>query len=289
MKDRRSKFSVTSIRAFCALAIIALVALPLIPIQYLSVLLDMPSKRWIPVLFHRIVCWALGVRVKVKGSCTTEGAVLITSNHVSWLDISVLSSVQPVSFIAKSEVAGWPIFGMFAKLQRSIFVNRSKRSETGDVAREIAKRLKEGDAMVLFAEGTSSNGNEVLPFRTALIGAAKAAMIAGPSNGEEADEVEKEEDKIVWIQPLSIAYIRIQGLPMGRQHRHIAAWYGDMDLAPHLWALAKEGAIDVTVTFGEPIPFGADANRKDAARKAEEAVRASLLHDLHHQSAPQRR
>ncbi|SNY90385.1 1-acyl-sn-glycerol-3-phosphate acyltransferase [Cohaesibacter sp. ES.047] len=283
MTDRRSKFTVTSIRAFCALLIIALVALPLIPLQYLSVLLDMPSKRWIPVLFHRIVCRTLGIKVVVRGLCTTKGSVLITANHASWLDISVLSSVQPVSFIAKSEVANWPIFGMFAKLQRSIFVNRSKRSETGNVAKEIAKRLKEGDAMVLFAEGTSSNGNEVRPFRTALIGAAKAAMVAEQPGAEEKGQTS------VWIQPLSVAYTGIQGLPMGRQHRHIAAWYGDMDLAPHLWAVAKEGAIDVTLTFGEPIPFGADADRKEAARKAEATVRANMLKTLHHHNDGKRR
>lgn len=284
LNDRLTINRVALIRASLATALITLVALPLIPLQYLSVTLSLPTKRWIPVLFHRIVCFALGVRVKVNGACVHEGAVLITANHCSWLDISVLSRVQPLSFIAKSEVASWPIFGLFAKLQRSIFVNRSKRSETGDVAKEIAQRLKEGDAMVLFAEGTSSDGNRVLPFRTALIGAAKAAMVADLRDARKSGI--KPEEKPVWVQPLSVAYNGLQGMPMGRQHRHLAAWYGDMDLIPHLWTLMKEGAIDVTLTFGEPIPFGADANRKQVAIKAEETVRANMLRDLLNYKCP---
>ena len=280
MQTASPKNRLATYRASLATALIAVVALLLIPVQYVSVTLSLPTKRWVPVLFHRICCFALGVRVTVNGACHRDGSVLIVANHCSWLDISVLSSVQPLSFIAKSEVASWPIFGLFAKLQRSIFVNRSKRSETGDVAKEIAKRLKEGDAMVLFAEGTSSDGNQVLPFRTALIGAAKAAMVADLRDARKQDENVQEQP--VWIQPLSVAYNGLQGMPMGRQHRHMAAWYGDMDLIPHLWTLLKEGALDVTVTFGEPIPFGADANRKRVAAKAEAMVRASMLRDLLH-------
>jgi len=284
MEPLSSKNTLASIRASLATALITVVALILIPVQYLSVTLSLPTKRWIPVLFHRIVCFALGVRVTVHGACVRDGSVLITANHCSWLDISVLSRVQPLSFIAKSEVASWPIFGLFAKLQRSIFVNRTKRTETGDVAKEIAKRLKEGDAMVLFAEGTSSDGNRVLPFRTALIGAAKAAMVADMRDARKKG-IEQEEQP-VWIQPLSVAYNGLQGMPMGRQHRHLAAWYGDMELVPHLWTIMKEGAVDVTLTFGEPIPFGADANRKQVAIRAEEIVRANMLRDLLNYKCP---
>ena len=279
MMAPQSRLSLATLRATLAAIFISLVAITLIPLQYLSVILNLPTKRTIPILFHRVTCKALGIRLKINGRCINEGAVLITANHCSWLDISVLGSLRPLSFIAKSEVANWPIFGLFAKLQRSIFVNRTKRSETGNVAREIALRLNEGDAMVLFAEGTSSDGNRVLPFRTALIGAAKAAML---TEQKEADEKGiKQTARPVWIQPLSIAYVGLHGLPMGRQHRHMAAWYGDMDLLPHLWALLKEGALDVTLTFGDPIPFGQEISRKEAARKAEDVVRANMLRDLH--------
>ena len=287
MTLRAPRFTMSSLRAGIAAFVISVVALILIPLQYLSVVLHLPTARWIPVLFHRITSKMLGIRCTVNGACIEEGAVLIAANHCSWLDITVLGSLQPLSFIAKSEVASWPIFGLFAKLQRSVFVNRTERNKTADVAREIARRLNQGDAMVLFAEGTSSDGNQVLPFRTALIGAAKAAMSADLHETDEKGNALPQ--KQVWIQPLSIAYTGLHGLPMGRQHRHIAAWYGDMDLMPHLWELLKEGALDVTLTFGEPIPFGADANRKEAALKAEATVRSNMLHDLHHQGDPRRR
>lgn len=273
-----SPISLSSLRAGFGAALIITTILITVPLQWISIRLGLPSERWIPIIFHRLCCKALGVRIKVNGKCADKAAVLITANHCSWIDIPVVGSIQPLSFIAKSEVSGWPIFGFLARLQHTIFVNRSKRSDTGNVALEIAQRLASGDAMVLFAEGTSSDGNRVLPFRTSLVGAAKAAMTADLGEGHE--DIERPDT--VWIQPLSIAYTGVQGLPMGRQHRHIAAWYGDMDLMPHLWAILKESALDVTLTFAEPIPFGPEDNRKKVAKKAEEAVREATNNVLLH-------
>jgi 1-acyl-sn-glycerol-3-phosphate acyltransferase len=186
---------------------------------------------------------------------------MIVSNHVSWLDISVLTSVVPVVFVAKEEVAGWPLFGLFAKLQRSIFVNRQQRQKTIDVNAEIAGRLMEGDPVVLFGEGTSSDGNRVLAFRSALIGAARDVVA----------QADREES--VWIQPLSVAYTGLLGLPLGRQHRPVVAWYGDFDLIPHLVRILRTGGVDVTVSWGEPLAFGAHSDRKAIARDLEAAVR----------------
>jgi 1-acyl-sn-glycerol-3-phosphate acyltransferase len=259
-----------TIRAALASGFLIVVTLIGLPLQALSVTLKLPTARWIPVIYHRLACFGLGVRVSTKGRLATDkSSVLITANHASWLDIVVLGQSRPLSFIAKSEVANWPIFGWLAKLQRSIFVNRTRRSETGKVAKAIAERLAQGDAMVLFPEGTSSDGNRVLPFRSALIGAASAAMSASPEEGSEGEATPP-----VWIQPVSIAYTAVQGLPMGRQHRPLAAWYGDMELMPHLWALLKEGALDVTISYGEPIPFDNSINRKQVAQRAENEVRA---------------
>src|SRR6202011_3813730 len=117
----------------------------------------------------------------------------------------------PVVFVAKREVAGWPLFGLLARLQRSVFVDRKRRHKTGEVNAQIAQRLAEGDPVVLFGEGTSSDGNRVLPFRSALIGAARDALVEAEHSGR------------VLIQPLSVAYTRLHGLPIGRLHRHIAA------------------------------------------------------------------
>lgn len=240
---------------------LALFTLVLIPVQWLAVRFDWPLKRSLPVFYHRMVCRLVGFRVRVVGERVTEHPLMIVSNHVSWADISVITSVAPVVFIAKSEVGTWPIFGLLAKLQRSVFVDRNRRHKTGDVNAEIAQRLASGDPVVLFGEGTSNDGNRVLAFRSALIGAARDALAEAEHTGR------------VWIQPLSVAYTDMLGMPFGRRHRPLIAWYGDLDLIPHLTHVLRTGAIDVTVTWGTPVPYDETSNRKGVARDLEQAVR----------------
>ena len=253
----------TLLRAIASIIALAAVSAVLIPLQYLAMALG--SDRMmsaLPWYWHRAATRIIGLRIVQRGVPSDRRPLLILSNHVSWLDITVIGSLMPLSFIAKAEVRRWPIFGLFAKLQRSIFVERERRGATGRVTGEIADRLKSGHAMVLFAEGTSSNGTHVLPFRTALIGAARQAIAAA--------------DDRVWVQPLAIAYTRLQGLPLGRYRKPRIAWYGDMSMAPHLWGVLKRSAIDVDVVWGEPMLFGASTDRKEIARRAEGAVRRAV-------------
>jgi lyso-ornithine lipid O-acyltransferase len=240
---------------------IAAITVALIPAQWLSVRLRLPARRAIPVLYHRAICALLGVRITTLGARVSQRPLLIVANHVSWLDIPVLTAVSPVVFVAKREVATWPVFGLLARLQRSVFVDRTRRHAIDKVNAEIAERLVEGDPVVLFAEGTSNDGNRVLPFRTALIGAARDA-IAG--SGDAAR---------VFIQPLSIAYTRLHGLPFGRQHRPVVAWYGSLDLLPHLGMVMRHGAIDVVVTWGEAIAYDGQTDRRTLAKRLEATVR----------------
>ena len=240
---------------------LALFTLVLIPVQWLAVRFDWPLKRSLPVFYHRVACRLVGIRVRVVGERVAERPLMIVSNHVSWADISVITSVAPVVFIAKSEVGTWPIFGLLARLQRSVFVDRNRRHKTGDVNAEIAQRLAAGDPVVLFGEGTSNDGNRVLAFRSALIGAARDALAEAEHTGR------------VWIQPLSVAYTDMLGMPFGRRHRPLIAWYGDLDLVPHLTHVLRRGAIDVTVTWGTPVPYDETSNRKEVARDLEQAVR----------------
>ncbi|NRG16528.1 1-acyl-sn-glycerol-3-phosphate acyltransferase [Rhizobiales bacterium] len=249
----------TRVRAAFVLAVLTIVTLVAIPLQWLALKANWPLKRRLPLLWHKLACALVGIRVRENGAPARERPLLIAANHVSWIDITVLGSRMPLSFIAKSEVAGWPVFGLFAKLQRSVFVDRQRRSATGKVAEEIGTRLSDGDAMVLFAEGTSNDGNCVLPFRSALIGAARHAM---------GDDEAK-----VWIQPLSIAYTKLHGLPMGRQFRPHVAWYGDMEMTHHFLSVVGEGAIDVELTWGEPVQVANGDDRKALARKLEGEVR----------------
>ncbi len=243
-----------------ALAFAAL-TLVLLPLQLIGLAFDLRLQRTIPHVYHRILCALIGVRIREVGRRSTAAAALILSNHVSWLDICVISALAPVVFVAKSEVAGWPVLGWLAKLQRTIFINRQARHQTGAATREIAGRLLGGDAVVLFAEGTSSDGIRVLPFRSSLVGAVHHAL------GNTTHHTH------VTVQPMSLAYIGFSGVPMGRSLRERVAWYGDADLMPHLLHVLSSGAVDVTVSWGEAVAYDMSADRKAIARDAEKSVR----------------
>lgn len=253
------------IKAVLTILLLTVVSLVLIPLQWVAMKTGLPVKKNLPHIWHVIATRLVGIRIRHIGAPVADRPLLITANHASWVDITVVGSLMPLSFIAKSEVAGWPIFGLFAKLQRTVFVNRTRRSDTGRVADEIAQRMADGDAMVLFAEGTSNDGNGVLPFRSALLGAATRALGGN--------------DK-VWVQPLSVAYRGLQGLPMGRQFRPHVAWYGDMELAGHLWGIFTDGALDVVVRWGEPVVVDAATDRKALTRDLEAAVRDMTVASL---------
>lgn len=220
----------------------------------------------LPILFHKTVLRLFSVRVTQGGQPPGPNEpALVLSNHVSWLDILVLGSLRPLSFVAKSEIAGWPVIGMLAKLQRTVFIDRARRAATAQVNETVAARLAAGDLIVLFAEGTTGDGNRIMPFRSSLVGAARAALQAEGAGLER-----------VHLQPLALTYPRRNGLPVIRSERPEIAWYGDMELAPHLGLFAGRGPIDAHVVWGAPIPFEAGTDRKRATAMAEASVRRAV-------------
>ncbi len=240
------------VKAWFRIGAVTLLVLALMPVQVLATRRGWALRRNLPVAFHRIVLRLIGVAVEVRGAPDTRRPLLILANHVSWLDICVFGSLLGLSFVAKSEVAGWPGVGLLARLQRSVFIDRRRRRATSAATAEIGGRLASGDAMLLFAEGTTGDGTRVLPFRSALLGAAREAM------GTEAGTV--------MVQPLAIRYTRRNGLPIGRGAMPEIAWTGDMDLAPHLMAILAGGPIVVVVAWGEPFTFTVETDRKALAR-----------------------
>ncbi len=260
------------LRAAAVLAGFMGLTLPLMPVQALLLRVSQPAARRFPHWYHRNVCRLLGIRLHIEGG-VTPGPVLLVSNHTSWLDIPVLSALAPVSFVAKSEVSRWPFVSSLARLQRTVFVDRTKRIAVGDTASEMARRLAQGDALVLFAEGTSTDGNRVLPFKSSLFAAAKpagkalegAAPAAGPA---------------AVVQSVSIVYSRLHGVPLGRADRPLVGWYGDMDMQSHAWELLKAGPLDVVIRISNPVPLSAYESRKDLAEQTEAAVREGVVRTL---------
>lgn len=251
------------LRAALALVLFALAAPPLCLYQYLALRTGYLDPGRAPRALCRIIVRLLGIRVRLSGEPATVRPLLLVANHVSWTDIMVLGSVAELSFIAKAEVAGWPLFGTFARLHRSVFVDRTARRAAGAQVKAVAQRLAAGDALVLFAEGTSADGNRILPFRSTLLQAAAP-------NPEHP----------LAVQPVALAYTRLHGMALGRQHRPHAAWIGDQTLMPHLMALLREGAMDVEVHFAAPIDVAPGTSRKQLARQAQGQVRAMLARAL---------
>lgn len=209
------------------------------------------------------------VRVRVHGRVSRLRPLLFVSNHTSYLDIPILGSLLPGAFVAKAEIAGWPGIGIIAKLGRAVFVER-KRTEAARQKEELTRRLARGEPLILFPEGTSNDGNRVLPFKSTLFSIAEEEIGGQP----------------VIVQPVAIAYTRCFGVPIGYLWRHFFAWYGDMDLAPHLWEVLHMGRLTVEVTFLEPRMLSALGTRKAAAAYCHKTVRAAVARSLSGQPSP---
>jgi len=254
---------IKKLRIFLALGLVVISSLVLVPLQILSMKTGLWPETVILKIWHGMILRALGMRVHVKGALAKQRPLLIAANHISWTDIMVLGSFADVKFIARADMEGWPLIGMLSKLQRTVFIERERKRTSGDQASEIGRRMANGDAMVLFAEGSTGDGNSVLPFKSTLFGAASMAIAEGAAEQ-------------VLIQPVAIAYTRLHGFPMGRRHRPMSAWIGDQDLMPHLKVLLAEGGLDAEVHFGEPVPFSKGTNRKETARLMEARVREMM-------------
>jgi len=237
------------LRGVFRLASYLLLTLVLLPFHVLFLVLGVRVViNGLPVIYHRIVCLILGIRVRVHGKRSDVTPTLFVCNHVSYLDIEVLGALVPGSFVAKAEVAAWPFFKTLAKAQRTIFVERTT-SKTSTSRDEMMKRLDTGDNLMLFPEGTSSDGTRVLPFRSALFAVAQL----------------RRDDKPIVVQPVAISYTRLDGIPLGRYWRPLFAWFGDLDLVPHLWQMVCLGETEAVVTFFPPVDIDQLGDRKKLA------------------------
>ncbi len=252
-----------TLRGIAILVIFLVTAVAGIPWQSWAIWRNLARRKTFPHRYDRFLCRLFGLNITVVGTPVQDRGVLMVANHTSYLDILILGGAARVSFVAKSEVNAWPFFGLMARLHQSVFVERARRSQVGVSRDQLRERLVAGDALVLFPEGTSNDGNHVLPFKSALMSAAEAE-IGTDALGHPLR---------VPVQPVSIAYVGYQGMPMGRENRPLFAWYGDMELVPHLWEAVTAGPIDVVVEFHPPMTVDSEGGRKPLAARAEAVIR----------------
>ena len=242
------------LRAVRRLTLATIWTLLAIPVQ--AVLLALPGRRLgrgkvvFARLYWRVICFIIGMRIRVVGERRGAARTLYLANHSSWLDILVLGGTLEAAFVSKAEVGQWPLIGTVARLGRTVFVSRA-RGRTGNEAREMRERLAAGDSLVLFPEGTSSDGTRVLPFRSSFLSVADAAEV---------------------IQPVSVAYDRLGGLPACRRDRPLFAWYGDMSIGPHAWRLCRQAGMRATILLHDPLDPATIPNRKALSAAAEATV-----------------
>lgn len=251
------------------LAIVRLVfyvalTLTCMPIQAVLVTIGARASVGFAQAYHRLVCRIFGIRLDVRGRMARDKPLLIVPNHTSYLDIEILGALVRGSFVAKAEVAGWPMFGWLAKLQRTVFVDR-RRTQAGKQKDAITVRLEKGERLILFPEGTTGDGNRVLPFKRALFAVAQQEI-----NG-----------KPLAVQPVSISYAGFSNLPMDRDMRPTFAWYGDMELLPHAWHFLGAGTLTVIVQFHPALSIAdAGGDRRRLAAMCEEVVADGVANAL---------
>jgi len=217
-----------------------------------AVLIGVPGRGKIAFarFYWAVFCRLIGLKVRVLGVSISDRdndrPVVYVSNHSSWLDVPVLGGRLDAAFVAKTEVGTWPVISLVARLGRTEFVSRRRRQLAGE-RDAMRARVERGDNLILFPEGTTSDGSRVMPFRSAFF-----AVAEGPQPP--------------LMQPVSVVYDRLAGLPAGRSSRPLFAWYGDMDIASHFWRLAQNRGLRATVLLHRPIDPRDYPDRKALAR-----------------------
>jgi lyso-ornithine lipid O-acyltransferase len=226
-----------------------------VPAELLLRTLTLRNRPYLPIWFHRGLARSLGVQIRSHGAPVRRGKILYVVNHLSWSDIPVLGARINASFVAKSEVAGWGPVGWLASFAHTIYVARDRRAGAADQKNELAARLNAGGSLILFPEGTNSDGTRVLPFKSALF------AVVGDVPG-------------LIIQPVTLAYTRVNGLPVTRRQLPDLAWVGDTELAPHAIGFMGLGRVTAEIIFHDPIDPADFPDRKALARHCHGVIAA---------------
>lgn len=210
----------------------------------------------IPMLFHRGCCRILSIRSKFQGKLCTHRPTLYISNHISYLDIFVLGGTVPGCFIAKSEVARWPVLGRLARIQNTLFFERKGTRAHSQIAVMHEQLSNEGN-LILFPEGTSTEGAHVEPFKSSLFHAAEIT-------------------ENVLIQPITVAYSRYKDKPMPQSIREYYAWYATMPFLPHFLKMTGMHSVQAELIFHPPVKLQDFESRKSCAEFCQHQVASAL-------------
>jgi 1-acyl-sn-glycerol-3-phosphate acyltransferase len=199
-------------------------------------------------LWMRAAAAILGLRVRALGAPTPAPA-LYAANHVSWIEVVALGTIAPFTFVAKDDVARWPVVGTLASAAGTLFLKRGSAAGAARAVGAVVERLAAGERVAAFPEGTSTCGDDVLPFKPSLF---EAAARLGCD-----------------VQPVAVRY------PASAGRRRVAPFIGDDEFLPHLLRVLAEPGIDVELTFAAPISAHG-RERGELAAEAWSTVTATL-------------
>ena len=248
---------------FLRLIIFLLLTLALLPFQFIIVFFIKNYAYIIPYFYHKICLRIFGIKIKTFGKVSINSPILLISNHASYLDIIILGSLFKTSFIAKKEISKWPLLGILAKLQNTIFIDR-RVSSLKKQENQIIKHLNEKKNLVIFPEGTSSDGNRVLPFKSSLF-----------------NIFEKNLNSKILVQTITIVYKKINGIPMNRIERKNITWHSNMDLIPNIFNVLKKLSIEVEIIFNDEFLPSKEYDRKKLALHCWEKINYNLINSLY--------
>ncbi|MEZ5848730.1 MAG: lysophospholipid acyltransferase family protein [Geminicoccaceae bacterium] len=194
-------------------------------------------------------CAIAGLRVRTLGRPYVDRPTLFVANHLSYIDIPVIGSRVDGAFVAKKEVAGWPVVGFLARYCGTIFIHRHWRDAL--IQRNILARRLRAESVLLFPEGTSSDGRTVLPFKSSLFSVAEPWIM----------------DRPIAVQPISLRHAAfLDGTPMTPENAGLYAWVDDARLLPHMWQMLALPGLHIIMSFGEPVMSWKVKGRKPLAR-----------------------
>lgn len=220
-----------------------------------------PASYIIPWLWQSGVRRIFGIRVTVEGKPARDRQTLYISNHLSYLDIPVVGSFVFGAFIARGDLSRWPVFGYMSKMQQTVFISRNPK-DAAAAKNMLDDLIQRGTNLIIFAEGTSTDGSAVLPFKSSLFGLA----------------LDNASGKPLQVQPVTISLLEADGKSATSSAvRDLYAWHGDMTLPPHIWQAALSKGAHIHVRFHPPRDAGAYTDRKKLCQDCYEDVSRSLI------------
>ena len=248
----------TALRRITCFVILTLVCLPIhVLLRQLTA-----RNRWLKFCrwYHKRTLWCFDVNLIEVGRPSSKSPTLFVTNHNSYLDIAALGACLEASFVAMDQVKVWPVFGLLSKLQDTLYIDRQVKSISGQ-QRQFTERFDQGHNLIMFPEGSSYSTTHTLPFRSSLLAVAKHKI-----NGEP-----------LLVQPASVTFAKLDGLPIHRNLRAFYGWYGDANLFSHMFSAAGLGKLSIQIEWHEPKTLSDfDGNRKALTAYCEKAVKRGM-------------